>query len=320
MTVTLMEQFEEGLGDAYHLAWFTSAKHFLSGLCFTQVPLNAKTTFTNNVFNRMVRHRLHIPQFGPIGTCPGCGVDADVYGLHFISGCNKTGCRIGLHDVVKNEVYNVLKDLGTGVVDLEPTDILKEVDPTDGKRPDVCMRVVSTAATGKPYKALEVALTNPFAGPKSGIWKVSRQQALVPQRQARKAVSRKHSIYPQFRTNAELAAKFDFHPIVLETTGRLEDGAVEFFQERARESAAVQGRPAGTIFMTMMKQLSTAFQKGIVEVLHERLALTLNPKWKIKDQQAPVAMTDGLILDAPPTVFTMEDAGEGSRIVWKRNI
>ena len=55
-------------------------------------------------------------------------------------------------------------------------------------------------------------------------------------------------------------------------------------------------------------------------MLHERLALTLKARWQIKDQQAPVAMTDGLILDAPPTVFTMEDAGEGSRIVWKRNI
>jgi len=69
-----------------------------------------------------------------------------------------------------------------------------------------------------------------------------------------------------------------------------------------------------------MKQLSTAFQKGVVEVLHERLALTLKARWQIKDQQAPVAMTDVLILDAPPTVSDMEDAGEGSRIVLKRSI
>ena len=55
-------------------------------------------------------------------------------------------------------------------------------------------------------------------------------------------------------------------------------------------------------------------------MLHVRFALTLKARWQIKDQQAPVAMTDVLILDAPPTVFDMEDAGEGSRLVWKRSI
>ena len=67
----------------------------------------------------------------------------------------------------------------------------------------------------------------------------------------------------------------------------------------------------------MMMNISTAFQKGIVEVLMERLYGVLDPRRRIKGQYAPVArMMEGLIVGAPPTIFNVEDVGESSRIVW----
>ena len=187
----------------------------------------------------------------------------DVYGLHFISGCNKTGGRIGLHNIVRNVVAKELGDLGIGMVDLEPPDLIREVMPNSGERPDICLRVVSTAASGKPYKVLDVAVVNPFPGTKNGNWgSMTRREALTSQKLAKRRVAQKDSVYKIFHENADLASKIEFSGIVFETTGGVEASAERFFRERARESAAVTGRQVGSIFQNMMRKISAGLQKG----------------------------------------------------------
>ena len=90
-------------------------------------------------------------------------------------------------------------------------------------------------------------------------------------------------------------------------SGRLEDSAVEFYKDLASESAAVKGLPAKVIFYTMMKQISSAFYRGVVEVITGRLYGILCPR-ESKYQQATAEMADRLMYDSSHTlVFDKED-------------
>jgi hypothetical protein len=118
-----------------------------------------------------------------------------------------------------------------------------------------------------------VAVVNPFPGTeqvaKKGNWGlITRREALISQKLAKRRVAQKESVYKiYFQENADLAAKIEFSGIVFETTGGLEVSAERFFRERAKESAAMTGRQVETIFQNMMRKISTALQKGMVEVL-----------------------------------------------------
>jgi len=148
---------------------------------------------------------------------------------------------------------------------------------------------------------------------------MTRREAMTSQKLAKRRVAQNDSDYMINHENADLAAKIEFSGIVFETTGGVEVSAERFFRERARESAAVTGRQVGSIFQNMMRKISAALQKGMVELLLDRLSGVLRPHKRITEQQALVEAAEGLSWRVHPSLRTIQDENEeeDDRIVCK---
>lgn len=79
----------------------------------------------------------------------------------------------------------------------------------------------------------------------------------------------------------------------------------------AKESAAVKGLKDSVVFYAMMRKISTALFKGVVEVLTGRVYGLMCPR-ESKFQQAPAEMADGLLWESHhPLIFNIEEGDGG---------
>ena len=113
----------------------------------------------------------------------------------------------------------------------------------------------------------------------------------------------KQLTYAILGTNPELAEKYEFYPLVFETSGAIHQGVEKFLKDRAREAADIKNLPMGTLYTYMLKRLSCALQKGIVQVLNGRIGTAISKVYPQPSHYNNAMVEDQLHRVAPSGVF-----------------
>ena len=82
----------------------------------------------------------------------------------------------------------------------------------------------------------------------------------------------------------------------------MEDSAYKFLKERAKEAIDGKGLTEAHILMYILKRLSCAFQKGVANVLTNRLYGVMCPRKTLTSSAAP-AEADLMAFHAPTQAF-----------------
>jgi hypothetical protein len=130
-------------------------------------------------------------------------------------------------------------------------------------------------------------------------------------RAAMRTKTNKMQKYAEFNIEAELRDKISFYPLIMESSGAVEESGMQFWKQRAKESVEVKGLPEAVIYTYLLKRLSCALQKGVAEVIHNRLyGIMCTPGKTWTRQAATEDLADSQALHAPPQTFRLGDYEE----------
>ena len=159
----------------------------------------------------------------------------------------------------------------------------------------------------------DTSVSIPFRGMQLGCLSISRSKIQKPLRAALAAKARKKKTYAILRKNADLSVKYELIPISFESSGSLEESAVQFLKYFARESVAVTEQKETYIYYKMMNQIFTTLYREVVGVLSNRVYGLMCPK-ESGDS------TEGLLLSSSDTLVYNgeEDVIRRIRVVYTK--
>jgi hypothetical protein len=219
------KDFVEGIINANNLAWFTSISDSNASIWLDAAPKSplftmSSTEFTTALFRRL---RLKNPRIVPDTYCTcrgGNKIRLDPYGDHLTTFCPKYGHTIATHDNIKSHVVLMSKSCGM-MTRTEEVGCFKEINPDDGKRPDISFLNAPTNAGRKLITDIKVTAPTTYS-----VVSLTRNVASKPLHMANKAFSEKNNKYSQCASDNNL----DFLPLIFESSGRIHTAADKFFQ------------------------------------------------------------------------------------------
>jgi hypothetical protein len=239
----------------------------------------------SSVFRNCLRYRYmegaaHLPK----GTCcdtrhDGVYPPIDKAGLHMISGCSRDGHRTYIHDSVVFELHRLLKYAGSWSV-REPRGVFHTDLPDNNKRPDILIRPSSNDLANSLPKFLDVVVSCPIQGSKSGrLVAPSATQALHKGKAAHTAYSNKINHYGRVFAEARVNNPEDsvardptIVPFALESTGFIHSKSIEFLREVADQTDETHKLGSDNLMTFFVRSLSFAFQRAIGTTLSLRSA------------------------------------------------
>ena len=195
--------------------------------------------------------------------CPLCDCVLDTKGFHARL-CAAGGERVVRQNSVRNCVFNAARSAGLRP-ELDKAGLLlparlDDVDRTRRRPADVFL---PAWLNGSPA-ALDFAVTAPQ---RQAVVYQAAENALAS---ARAYAGTKRS----FLDTEQLcrSSGIEFVPMVAESTGAWEPGALDVLRQVARTSALRSSRPAGTVFLELKQRLSLTIRRGLARALLRRLA------------------------------------------------
>ena len=257
----------ENADDKFLLAWIVSLTDPDAARWMTVCPRAPMFKFPDIVYKVLLRWRFYLIQ--PMirnGSRCNCRHASflDMLGHHFVSGCGTGGFRNRLHDSVAHEWSAIVRYCGYHVL-LEEVQCFVECDTT-GRRPDISVfnpsRVKGQVGeNGHGKLIMDVQITNPIPGSQKGVPLQSMEVAKAREsgRAAKTSYNRKVASYGAIAARNSL----EFLPIIIETTGRIEDHARTYVESIAEEAAASKKINKGILYKYMMNRVSCTFQRNL---------------------------------------------------------
>ncbi len=250
---------------------------------------------TNNelLVSFCLRYGLKIPRITEFDNCPCCKhklkriVEArtfvtpcrvDAYGHHFATGCMRdvrsdSGLPQGvqphaIHDAIRTTLHRIAKHAMARSIQ-EPTGLLYVPGAANQVRPDLAVNFFTSDFVDMTY-AIDVSVTCPFDGSKTGVPKVNYiDNGNVPlpkdlhDRRANKRKTEKVNKYKTICDHKGIA----FVPFVLYSTGKIHKDGISFLTKLANHAEESRGISATTLLKYYIKLLNVALVKQVARAV-----------------------------------------------------